>query len=77
MRTAWQAYHGLAGLFLVSDPEAEALRLPSGDGELLFVLQDRRFDAVNQLSTRAVTPRCRAAWDAAGACAWDVAACNR
>ena len=49
MRTAWQAYHGLAGLFLVSDPEDEALRLPSGDGELLFVLQDRRFDAANQL----------------------------
>lgn len=49
MRTAWQAYHGLAGLFLVSDPEEEALRLPSGDGELLFVLQDRRFDAGNQL----------------------------
>lgn len=49
MRTAWQAYHGLAGLFLVSDPEEEALRLPSGDGELLFVLQDRRFDANNQL----------------------------
>ena len=49
MRTAWQAYHGLAGLCLVSDPEEEALRLPSGDGELLFVLQDRRFDAANQL----------------------------
>lgn len=49
MRTAWQAYHGLAGLFLVSDAEEEALGLPSGDGELLFVLQDRRFDANNQL----------------------------
>ncbi|MEQ1728976.1 MAG: multicopper oxidase domain-containing protein [Vicinamibacterales bacterium] len=49
MRTAWQAYHGLAGLVLVSDPEEETLRLPSGDGELLFVLQDRRFDANNQL----------------------------
>ncbi len=48
MRTAWQAYHGLAGLFLVSDPEEDALRLPSGDGELLFVLQDRRFDSNNQ-----------------------------
>lgn len=49
MRTAYQAYHGLAGLFLVSDPEETALNLPSGDGELLFVLQDRRFDAQNQL----------------------------
>lgn len=49
MRTAYQAYHGLAGLFLVSDPEEEALGLPSGDGELLFALQDRRFDSSNQL----------------------------
>ena len=49
MRTAWQAYHGLAGLVLVSDPEEDALRLPSGEAELLFVLQDRRFDANNQL----------------------------
>ncbi|MFN7917367.1 MAG: multicopper oxidase domain-containing protein [Vicinamibacterales bacterium] len=49
MRTAYQAYHGLAGLFLVSDPEEDALGLPSGDGELLFALQDRRFDGSNQL----------------------------
>lgn len=49
MRTAYQAYHGLAGLFLVSDPEEAALGLPSGDGELLFALQDRRFDDKNQL----------------------------
>lgn len=49
MRTAWQAYHGLAGLFLVSDPEEDALRLPSGEAELLLVLQDRRFDSDNQL----------------------------
>ena len=48
MRTAYQAYHGLAGLFLVSDPEEAALGLPSGDGELVFALQDRRFDASNQ-----------------------------
>lgn len=49
MRTAAQAYHGLAGLFLVSDDEEDALKLPSGAGELLFALQDRRFDANNQL----------------------------
>jgi len=49
MRTAAQAYHGLAGLFLVSDDEEEALKLPAGPGELLFALQDRRFDANNQL----------------------------
>ena len=49
MRTAWQVYQGLAGLLLVSDPEEEALGLPSGAGELLCVLQDRRFDGQNQL----------------------------
>ena len=45
MRTAAQVYQGLAGLLLVSDPEEDALGLPSGAGELLCVLQDRRFDA--------------------------------
>jgi FtsP/CotA-like multicopper oxidase with cupredoxin domain len=49
MRTAPQVYHGLAGLLIVSDPEEDALELPSGAGELLCVLQDRRFDAGNQL----------------------------
>ncbi|MFA5909750.1 MAG: multicopper oxidase domain-containing protein [Vicinamibacterales bacterium] len=48
MRTAAQVYQGLAGLVLVSDPEEDALQLPSGAGELLCVLQDRRFDAKNQ-----------------------------
>jgi FtsP/CotA-like multicopper oxidase with cupredoxin domain len=48
MRTAAQVYQGMAGLFLVSDPEEAALALPSGDGELLCVLQDRLFDANNQ-----------------------------
>jgi FtsP/CotA-like multicopper oxidase with cupredoxin domain len=49
MRTAAQVYRGLAGLLLVSDPEEDALGLPSGTGELLCVLQDRRFDGNNQL----------------------------
>lgn len=49
MRTAAQAYQGLAGLFLVADDEEDALKLPSGSGELLFALQDRRVDANNQL----------------------------
>ena len=48
MRTAAQVYQGLAGLLLVSDPEEDALGLPSGSGELLCVLQDRRFDSNNQ-----------------------------
>jgi FtsP/CotA-like multicopper oxidase with cupredoxin domain len=49
MRTAAQVYRGLAGLLLVSDPEEDALGLPAGAGELLCVLQDRRFDGNNQL----------------------------
>jgi FtsP/CotA-like multicopper oxidase with cupredoxin domain len=49
MRTAPQVYQGLAGLLLVSDPEEDALGLPGAESELLCVLQDRRFDATNQL----------------------------
>jgi FtsP/CotA-like multicopper oxidase with cupredoxin domain len=49
MRTAAQVYQGMAGLLLVSDPEEDALGLPSGAGELLCVIQDRRFDKANQL----------------------------
>jgi FtsP/CotA-like multicopper oxidase with cupredoxin domain len=49
MRTGAQVYQGLAGLFLVRDDEEDALTLPSGGAELLCVLQDRRFDARNQL----------------------------
>jgi FtsP/CotA-like multicopper oxidase with cupredoxin domain len=48
-RTAPQVYQGLAGLLLVSDPEEDTLGLPSGEAELLCVLQDRRFDTNNQL----------------------------
>jgi FtsP/CotA-like multicopper oxidase with cupredoxin domain len=49
MRTGAQVYQGLAGLLLVEDGEEEALSLPSGEAELLCVIQDRRFDARNQL----------------------------
>ncbi len=49
MRTGAQVYRGLAGLLLVRDDEEDALALPSGGAELLCVLQDRRFDARNQL----------------------------
>ena len=49
MRTGAQVYAGLAGLLLVGDAEEDALSLPSGDAELLCVIQDRRFDARNQL----------------------------
>ncbi|GAB4534900.1 MAG: multicopper oxidase domain-containing protein [Anaerolineales bacterium] len=48
-RTAPQAYYGLAGLFIVHDEAEQALGLPSGEYDLPLVLQDRRFDAGNQL----------------------------
>lgn len=41
-RTAKQVFMGLAGFFIVSDSEEEALRLPSGDYEILLVIQDKR-----------------------------------
>jgi FtsP/CotA-like multicopper oxidase with cupredoxin domain len=49
MRTGAQVYQGLAGLLLVQDDEEDTLALPSGGTELLCVVQDRRFDARNQL----------------------------
>ncbi|MFO7635381.1 MAG: multicopper oxidase domain-containing protein, partial [Caldilinea sp.] len=48
-RTAEQAYRGLAGLFIVTDAEEAALGLPSGAEDIPLVIQDRRFDADNQL----------------------------
>jgi FtsP/CotA-like multicopper oxidase with cupredoxin domain len=47
--TGQQAYAGLAGLFIVTDPEETALKLPSGAYEVPIVLQDRTLDANNQL----------------------------
>lgn len=47
--TGPQVYGGLAGLFLVSDAEEEALGLPSGEFEAPLVIQDRTFDRRNQL----------------------------
>ncbi|MEI6706856.1 MAG: multicopper oxidase domain-containing protein [Methylococcales bacterium] len=47
--TAQQVYHGLAGAIIVNDEEEAALELPSGEYEIPIVIQDRRFDADNQL----------------------------
>jgi FtsP/CotA-like multicopper oxidase with cupredoxin domain len=49
MRTGAQVYHGLAGVLVVQDDEEDRLALPSGETELLCVIQDRQFDARNQL----------------------------
>ncbi len=48
--TAKQVYSGLAGLFIVSDDEEQALDLPRGEYDLPIVIQDRTFDKHNQLS---------------------------
>jgi FtsP/CotA-like multicopper oxidase with cupredoxin domain len=47
--TGGQVYRGLAGLFIVSDDEEAGLNLPSGEYDVPLVLQDRTFDAQNQL----------------------------
>lgn len=47
--TGPQVYQGLAGLFLIHDDEEDSLSLPNGDRDLPIVIQDRVFDADNQL----------------------------
>lgn len=48
-RTGPQVNMGLAGLLIVHDADERAVALPSGEEELLCVLQDRAFDEANQL----------------------------
>ena len=58
--TGQQAYAGLAGLFIVTDPEEAALNLPTGAYDVPIVLQDRTLDADNQLlylGSKIGTPR--------------------
>ncbi|MEQ1636790.1 MAG: multicopper oxidase domain-containing protein [Methylococcales bacterium] len=50
--TARQVYSGLAGLLIVSDPEEQALNLPRGEFDIGLAIQDRSFDAQNQLHYR-------------------------
>lgn len=47
-KTGAQVNKGLAGLFIVSDEEQDALKLPAGEFDLPLVIQDRAFDADNQ-----------------------------
>jgi FtsP/CotA-like multicopper oxidase with cupredoxin domain len=47
--TGYQVYQGLAGLLLVSDADEEVLGLPAGTADIPLVIQDRTFDALNQL----------------------------
>ena len=47
--TAKQVYHGLAGAILVNDSEEQRLELPGGEYEVPIVIQDKLFNANNQL----------------------------
>ena len=48
-RTGYQVYNGLMGLVVIRDAREAAVGLPMGRQELPLVIQDRRFDADNQL----------------------------
>ncbi|MEJ7644805.1 MAG: multicopper oxidase domain-containing protein [Chryseolinea sp.] len=45
--SAKQVFMGLAGMFLVRDPEEAALNLPSGEFEVSIILQDKHFEGNN------------------------------
>ncbi|MBK8787048.1 MAG: multicopper oxidase domain-containing protein [Chitinophagaceae bacterium] len=47
MATGKQVYKGLAGLFIVNDPEEAALNLPAGEYEIPLVIQDKRLADTN------------------------------
>jgi FtsP/CotA-like multicopper oxidase with cupredoxin domain len=47
--TAEQVYQGLAGLIIVSDEQEDKLELPRDEFDLPLVIQDRSFNAQNQL----------------------------
>jgi blue copper oxidase len=42
--TGKQVFMGLAGLFVVNDPEETALQLPSGEFEIPLIVQDKHFE---------------------------------
>jgi blue copper oxidase len=46
-QTAPQVFMGLAGMFIVSDPEEAALNLPSGEYEVPLIIQDKHFDGIS------------------------------
>ncbi len=48
-RTGPQVYYGLAGFFLVSDPQEDRLPLPRGEYDIPLVIQDRKFNQQNQM----------------------------
>lgn len=49
LRTAFQVYYGLAGLYFISDDLEAQAGLDTGEYDVPLVIQDRTFDANNQL----------------------------
>jgi FtsP/CotA-like multicopper oxidase with cupredoxin domain len=47
--TRLNVYAGLAGFYLIRDPEEDGLNLPSGAYEILLMIQDRSFAADGSL----------------------------
>lgn len=45
--TAKQVFMGLAGIFIVNDPEEASLNLPSGEFEVPIIIQDKHFEGNN------------------------------
>lgn len=45
--TAKQVFMGLAGMFIVNDPEEAGLNLPSGEFEVPLIIQDKHFEGNN------------------------------
>ena len=48
--TAPHVYKGLAGVYIIDDPAEDALNLPSGDQEVVLVIQDRTFNVDGSLA---------------------------
>lgn len=49
-QTATHVYKGMAGMYLISDPQETALNLPSGANDVPLVLQDRQFNSDGTLA---------------------------
>ncbi|WP_394846148.1 multicopper oxidase domain-containing protein [Pendulispora brunnea] len=47
--TGAHVYNGLAGFYIIHDPAEDALKLPSGEYDIPLLLQDKQFDADNNL----------------------------
>ena len=45
--TAKQVFMGLAGMFIVNDPEEASINLPSGEFEVPIIIQDKHFEGNN------------------------------